>query len=166
METEDLMYVWNVYFTCSRSVRKSKKHGNLDPTIMKRCVNHWLWDNLKTALPLSGNDNSIQLHLYCLLCHCICKSDNYLYVCLTLNINLIKTKDCNIKGYISLRHCLNMTYVHFKTSVCNLKSVIMLYSSSSFCDIETNPGSSVEKSLDIFHFDIQSIRNKIDCLMY
>lgn len=42
----------------------------------------------------------------------------------------------------------------------------MLYSSSSSCDIETNPGSSVEKSLDIFHFNIQSIRNKIDSLMY
>lgn len=35
-------------------------------------------------------------------------------------------------------------------------------------EIETNPGPSVEKSLDIhvLHLNIQSIRKKIDSLMY
>lgn len=33
-------------------------------------------------------------------------------------------------------------------------------------DIETNPGPSVEKSLDLLHLNIRSIRNKIDSLMY
>lgn len=89
--------MFEMYILPAAEVSEKQKTWKFRPNHNETLCAPLVMRYLLTDLPLSGNDNSIQLHLICLLWHYICISDNYLYVRLSLNINLIKTKDRNIK---------------------------------------------------------------------
>lgn len=65
-----IYHVDKLLLTLVTKVQKSIRRIDLDPTMMKRNVQHLLLDKLTNWIVISENDNDKQLYLFCSLRQC------------------------------------------------------------------------------------------------